>query len=261
MAYLRLVSSIEHAQSQGEAFEQSLLQMQVLHDFAYDLIDVKQPAERVSQILGRIEKVDPVKLQELVDKITLECQSQGVQHETSSNNTPFSVVADPDKLGSEEVKTDDSDSRKSNAWLGSFFGQSFPDMSKLQTPRDSVVKLGNRLESALGGLGSGLDARVDALTRGESVQKFTESINYGIGSFASYVAPKSTNVAKNDIQNLIGHVVKTDDFVEFEDPNDGIPEIEQMTVNDEPKIGLKPKMDQAIESPVKAFDSKEPGRL
>jgi hypothetical protein len=44
--------------------------------------------------------------------------------------------------------------------MGSFLSK---NMKNLQKPRESVVKLGNKMESVLGGLGSGFDKKVDAL--------------------------------------------------------------------------------------------------
>jgi hypothetical protein len=70
MAYLRLVANIEHAKSQGEEFDQTTVQMNVLHDFAYDLIDVRFTPELVSSILKKIDKVDKTKVEELIDKIS-----------------------------------------------------------------------------------------------------------------------------------------------------------------------------------------------
>jgi hypothetical protein len=96
-------------------------------------------------------------------------------------------------------------------------------MSKLKTPRESIVKLGNKLENALGGLGSGFDAKVESFAQGDSVQKLTNSINNKIGSLTSYVAPKTTNMAGDDLRNIIGQKLEEeetkDEFVEFEDPS------------------------------------------
>lgn len=46
MAYERLVSNIEQAKTQDE-FDQTLVQMNVLHDLAYDLLDLKYTPEQV----------------------------------------------------------------------------------------------------------------------------------------------------------------------------------------------------------------------
>ena len=111
---------------------------------------------------------------------------------------PFNIMKELDKDGADDPYPRTDETRKSSAWLGSMiFGGGF-DISKLQTPRDSVVKLGNKLESALGELGSGLDKRVDAIANKNTYFKFTEGLNSRIGSLASFVAPKSATYEKDE---------------------------------------------------------------
>jgi hypothetical protein len=148
---------------------------------------------------------------------------------------PFNIMKDLDKDGADDPNPRTDETRKSSAWLGSMiFGTSF-DMSKLQTPRESVAKLGNKLESALGELGSGLDKRVDAIASKNTYLKFTEGLNSRIGSLASFVAPKTSTVEKDNNQNINGRASEEEDkeeFVEFEDPNASSPSIEDVKVRE-----------------------------
>jgi len=123
----------------------------------------------------------------------------------ANKNNPFKVVDDPDKSGAEEVKVGE-ETKKKSGWTFS---------------RDSVLKLGTRIEDALGNLGSGLDKKVDQLTSRESMLKISESFN----NLANYVTPRPLNSSREQGVKFRNLDEEKDDFVEFEDPNPAIDDV------------------------------------